>query len=138
MKQIGRYWNAERVETLLRMWDEGYTSSQIANELGHGVTRNAVIGKAHRLKLQKWRALRKRPPIKRVFVPREAKKMLPSKPVLQPAPEPITYPCMYPVGDDARADNYFCGAPRTQGSYCAEHARITHVKTSPPKRYAFR
>ncbi|NAZ35246.1 GcrA family cell cycle regulator [Rubellimicrobium sp. CFH 75288] len=43
-------WTDERVETLKRMWSEGASASQIAKELG-GVTRNAVIGKVHRLGL---------------------------------------------------------------------------------------
>ena len=41
-------WTDERVELLKRMWGEGQSASQIAKELG-GVTRNAVIGKVHRL-----------------------------------------------------------------------------------------
>ena len=43
-------WTDERVETLKSMWTEGKSASQIAKELG-GVTRNAVIGKVHRLGL---------------------------------------------------------------------------------------
>jgi GcrA cell cycle regulator len=43
-------WTDDRVETLKRMWTEGQSASQIAKELG-GVTRNAVIGKVHRLGL---------------------------------------------------------------------------------------
>ena len=43
-------WTDERVELLKRMWSEGQSASQIAKELG-GVTRNAVIGKVHRLGL---------------------------------------------------------------------------------------
>ena len=43
-------WTDERVETLKRMWAEGQSASQIAKDLG-GVTRNAVIGKVHRLGL---------------------------------------------------------------------------------------
>ena len=43
-------WTDERVETLKKMWAEGQSASQIAKELG-GVTRNAVIGKVHRLGL---------------------------------------------------------------------------------------
>jgi GcrA cell cycle regulator len=43
-------WTDERVETLKTMWSEGKSASQIAKELG-GVTRNAVIGKVHRLGL---------------------------------------------------------------------------------------
>jgi GcrA cell cycle regulator len=44
-------WTDERVETLKRLWLEGLSASQIAGILGEGVTRNAVIGKVHRLKL---------------------------------------------------------------------------------------
>jgi GcrA cell cycle regulator len=45
-------WTDERVELLKKMWSEGQSASQIAKELG-GVTRNAVIGKVHRLGLSK-------------------------------------------------------------------------------------
>jgi GcrA cell cycle regulator len=44
-------WTEERIERLKKMWQEGSTSSQIAEELG-GDSRNAVIGKAHRLGLE--------------------------------------------------------------------------------------
>ena len=43
-------WTEERVEQLKKLWTEGHSASQIANQLG-GVTRNAVIGKVHRLGL---------------------------------------------------------------------------------------
>jgi|SRR6056297_699841 len=43
-------WSDERVELLKKLWSEGQSASQIAKELG-GVTRNAVIGKVHRLGL---------------------------------------------------------------------------------------
>ncbi|MFG1403146.1 GcrA family cell cycle regulator [Xanthobacter sediminis] len=43
-------WNDERVELLKKLWSEGLSASQIANELGD-ITRNAVIGKVHRLGL---------------------------------------------------------------------------------------
>jgi GcrA cell cycle regulator len=44
-------WTDERVELLKKLWMEGLSASQIAAVLGDGVTRNAVIGKVHRLKL---------------------------------------------------------------------------------------
>lgn len=44
-------WTDERIATLKKMWEGGATASQIADELG-GVSRNAVIGKAHRLGLK--------------------------------------------------------------------------------------
>ena len=44
-------WTDERVESLKKLWLDGHSASQIAAELGHGITRNAVIGKVHRLGL---------------------------------------------------------------------------------------
>ncbi len=42
-------WTDERVELLRKLWLEGLSASQIAHELANGITRNAVIGKVHRL-----------------------------------------------------------------------------------------
>jgi GcrA cell cycle regulator len=50
MKEADQSWSDERVEALKTMWTEGKSASHIAKELG-GVTRNAVIGKVHRLGL---------------------------------------------------------------------------------------
>jgi GcrA cell cycle regulator len=44
-------WTDQRIDQLKALWDKGLTASQIAEELG-GVSRNAVIGKAHRLGLK--------------------------------------------------------------------------------------
>ena len=44
-------WNGPRMELLKRLWLSGETARTIAERLGRGVTRNAVIGKAHRLGL---------------------------------------------------------------------------------------
>jgi GcrA cell cycle regulator len=44
-------WNDERVETLKKLWSEGLSASQIAGRLGRDLSRNAVIGKVHRLGL---------------------------------------------------------------------------------------
>ena len=43
-------WNDERIELLKKLWSEGFSASQIAAEIG-GISRNAVIGKVHRLGL---------------------------------------------------------------------------------------
>ena len=43
-------WTEDRVELLKKLWQDGLSASQIAGQLG-GVTRNAVIGKVHRLGL---------------------------------------------------------------------------------------
>jgi GcrA cell cycle regulator len=44
-------WTEERVDLLKKLWADGLSASQIAARLGNGVTRNAVIGKVHRLNL---------------------------------------------------------------------------------------
>ena len=50
MSDAGLGWSDERVELLKRLWGDGLSASQIAGQLG-GITRNAVIGKVHRLGL---------------------------------------------------------------------------------------
>ena len=70
-------WTEERIERLKSMWAEGATASQIADDLGE-VSRNAVIGKAHRLGLEQ------RPsPVKAV---EEKDKAKPAKAAAKPAP----------------------------------------------------
>lgn len=44
-------WTNDRVQTLTRLWRDGLSASQIARALAGGVSRNAVIGKVHRLGL---------------------------------------------------------------------------------------
>ncbi len=75
-------WTDERVETLKTMWGEGKSASQIAKELG-GVTRNAVIGKVHRLGLSNRTAPAKTAP-KEEKPAAEAK----PKPVKEATPKP--------------------------------------------------
>ncbi|MBD8556449.1 GcrA cell cycle regulator [Rhizobium sp. CFBP 8762] len=48
-------WTEARIETLSRLWADGRSASEIAAEMGGGLTRNAVIGKVHRLGLQQRR-----------------------------------------------------------------------------------
>ncbi|WP_406870873.1 GcrA family cell cycle regulator [Thioclava sp. 'Guangxiensis'] len=72
-------WTDERVETLKKMWSEGQSASQIAKELG-GVTRNAVIGKVHRLGLSNRTAAS------------EAAAPAAAAPAAKPAPEPKPEP----------------------------------------------
>ncbi|RYY25691.1 MAG: GcrA cell cycle regulator [Sphingomonadales bacterium] len=75
-------WTDERIDTLKKMWDSGLTATQIAEELG-GVSRNAVIGKAHRL------GLPARPsPVKPNEAKAAAKAAAPAAPAPAPAPKP--------------------------------------------------
>jgi GcrA cell cycle regulator len=76
-------WTDERIDKLKAMWEKGMTASQIAEELG-GVSRNAVIGKAHRLDLQS------RPsPVKSNDEEKSTAKKAAAAKVLKPAPRPV-------------------------------------------------
>ena len=73
-------WTEERIERLKKMWHDGATASQIADELG-GVSRNAVIGKAHRLGLEQ------RPSPVKAGEEKEAKKPAPLAAASRPVPK---------------------------------------------------
>ncbi|MCI4645595.1 MAG: GcrA cell cycle regulator [Hyphomonadaceae bacterium] len=77
-------WTDERVETLKKLWAEGHSASQIAKELG-GVTRNAVIGKVHRLGLS-GRATPSRPVKRPPRLARPKPRILPDGTVKTPQP----------------------------------------------------
>ncbi|WP_439521365.1 GcrA family cell cycle regulator [Marivita sp.] len=80
-------WTDERVDMLKKMWGEGQSASQIAKELG-GVTRNAVIGKVHRLGLSNraGAAGTAKPDLK------PAAKTEAAKPKAAPKPVPVVKP----------------------------------------------
>ena len=78
-------WTDERIEKLTKMWEGGATASQIADELG-GVSRNAVIGKAHRLGLK----ARPQPGESRMTSQEPAAK--PAKPAAESAPRAAATP----------------------------------------------
>ncbi|MBR2574578.1 MAG: GcrA cell cycle regulator [Loktanella sp.] len=79
-------WTDERVETLKKMWGDGQSASQIAKELG-GVTRNAVIGKVHRLGLSNRAGTGAAAP-----AAKPAPKEKPSETVEAPSAKPATKP----------------------------------------------
>lgn len=93
-------WTDERVETLKKMWGEGQSASQIAKELG-GVTRNAVIGKVHRLGLSN-RAGSGGSASK--AAPKEKPAAAAAKPVAKPAPKPKATPSVPAVKEELELD----------------------------------
>ncbi|MEO6718341.1 MAG: GcrA family cell cycle regulator [Novosphingobium sp.] len=94
-------WTDERIDRLTKMWEGGATASQIADELG-GVSRNAVIGKAHRLGLKARpspvkpndKAEPEAPAVKPVAEAPRVTQPAPPRPapVAAPAPEPAPVP----------------------------------------------
>lgn len=137
-------WTDERVELLKKLWADGLSASQIAAELG-GITRNAVIGKVHRLGLSG----RAKSPSS--SAPRQRKARAPShlmrisRPAMRgntalahayeydvdPEPEVIENiiplgqrrallelneeTCRWPIGDPATSDFFFCGGKPIPG-----------------------
>ena len=151
-------WTDERVELLKKLWLDGLSASQIAKQLG-GVTRNAVIGKVHRLGLSGRAAPSQptRPVFKAPRAPRPAPAPQPRRVEAHthhtpntPAPQAIYYPeepgsatvltlgahmCKWPIGDPATDGFSFCGR-RTDvdGPYCASHARVAYQPQQTRKR----
>lgn len=145
-------WTEDRVAILTKLWAEGLSASQIANQLG-GVTRNAVIGKVHRLGLS-GRAKPSRPKAPRVRSVSRARKAVPAKPrekkiaapVVQapPPPPPLEakplpngeyatiltirdHMCKWPIGDPSSSDFRFCGRKHKQGEpYCEAHCNVAY------------
>ena len=101
-------WTEERIDRLKAMWTKGATASQIAEELG-GVSRNAVIGKAHRLGLES------RPsPVKPGEEKEKKPKVAPAPKAAKPAapkPAPASAAPREPAADAPRADAS-AGAPQ--------------------------
>jgi GcrA cell cycle regulator len=123
-------WTDERIEKLMKMWEGGATASQIADELG-GVSRNAVIGKAHRLGLkarpspvkpnEKPEVAPAAPPVAKKPKPEPAPAVetaaRPAPPVIQPAP--VTPPPARPP--------LAASAPEVPAAPATPHPRIVSV-----------
>jgi GcrA cell cycle regulator len=94
-------WTDERIATLTKMWESGATASQIAEELG-GVSRNAVIGKAHRLGLKARPSPVKPNEEKETVKAPDALPVAKAKPKLKPAapaPKPASSAAPRPAAD---------------------------------------
>lgn len=133
-------WTDERVELLRKLWSDGLSASQVAAELGPGITRNAVIGKIHRLGLAERaktvsaqrprvaKAPRQAQPrmngasshgnLALAFAPHAltAPRHAPEEEVVIPMSERVTLMelresmCRWPMGDPTSAEFRFCGA----------------------------
>lgn len=112
-------WTDERVETLKRMWGEGQSASAIAKELG-GVTRNAVIGKVHRLGLsnRSEEAEAAPAPAEPVVEKKVERKPAPARAEPVQAPEPAASPAVAATAATAtRPEQPAAEAPASQPSF---------------------
>ncbi|MFC5342920.1 GcrA family cell cycle regulator (plasmid) [Brevundimonas staleyi] len=144
-------WTEDRVDSLKKLWIDGLSASQIARQLGGGVTRNAVIGKVHRLGLT-GRAEPSRPRRAAPMPPRPGR-VAQARPRTSPPPRPVPPPparpaaarfdpalaldgtataatlgahmCKWPIGDPGSDAFRFCGRPApNRDPYCPEHRRV--------------
>lgn len=154
-------WTDERIDQLKQLWEKGLTASQIADKLAGGISRNAVIGKAHRL------GLKARPsPVKSgeggVEAPAELRPAAAAvvaavaAPVVEaPRAKPaaarpsVAVPaavgsgktslldlsdkiCKWPIGHPGDADFHFCGkAAQPTFPYCSEHCAVAYQAQLP-------
>ncbi len=131
-------WTPERIVELTRLWNEGLTTSEIGKRLG--ISKNAVVGKAHRMQLSS------RPsPIKRSMRPMTARPAPVAKPMPYAAPqanmaqppkqrvvELSAHGCRWPTGHPGEPGFHFCNERALVGRpYCAEHATMAYVKVKP-------
>ncbi len=150
-------WSSERIEQLRSLWHDGLSASQIATHLG-GITRNAVIGKAHRLGLtgrpspiknRTASVARPRPPRRprveqtppqriAIAAPPQRHVEVPKRHVeLEDVPGATILTltdriCKWPIGDPRHPDFHFCGRASADGlPYCTDHARRAY---QPPAR----
>lgn len=139
-------WTDDRVSILKKLWGDGHTAAEIAKKLG-GVTRNAVIGKAHRLKLSNRVSpiqQNKKPANKNIERKVAEKVKLPISAAKKPAANVEKYSsvisgelyslidlkprmCRWPSGDPKEKGFGFCGDNTISGiPYCAEHAKLAY------------
>ena len=138
-------WTEEKVESLKKLWGSGKTASQIAEIIG-GISRNAVIGKAHRLNLSAKIKTRtaisnqnsdnsisekntqiskrgRRSKFKSLIIEKDFEPENPKQ--LEELEDGI---CRYPIGHPNEKDFYFCGRTSVKDfSYCRLHLLYSYV-----------
>ena len=134
-------WTHERIEHLKKLWEAGHTASNIATELG-GITRNAVIGKAHRLGLSG--RMKSKSKVSSVSIVRRKKmpanknsKIIELTTSVSEPMNPISFAgikdglCRWPLGEPEDLDFKFCGRSSNDGVvYCDEHHSLAYQPLS--------
>lgn len=142
-------WTDDRVSLLRKLWGEGHTAAEIAKKLGD-VTRNAVIGKAHRLKLSNRASpiqqnkkpanknVERKAPVEKAKVPtaraitkaeieKVANTSVSANGKLYSLMELQPRQCRWPCGDPKEENFGFCGSEGMPGlPYCEEHSKIAY------------
>jgi GcrA cell cycle regulator len=130
-------WPDEKIEKLRVLWAEGHSTGEIGRRLN--VSKNSVVGKAHRLNLPPRESPIKRNGEAKPVAPRRVGNK-PTLPTLRCAPATAlvelsmkysgrSQPCCWPIGTPGKPSFHYCGADGLPGKpYCAEHASIAYVR----------
>jgi GcrA cell cycle regulator len=149
-------WSVEAIERLRALWAEGHSTAEIGRRMG--ISKNAVVGKAHRLSLparpspirrelgmpttprpQPARVPRPAGLALRATLPGPSPVTMPTASIPNPAPRPAvvrSFPrlgpvrsCCWPIGEPGQPSFRFCAGDALTGKpYCAEHASVAYVK----------
>lgn len=116
-------WTPEKIKQLKKLWAKGKSTVEIGRELG--ISKNAVVGKVHRLELDA------RPsPIKKAAAPapKPQKTKLGDNKGYMTLLDLKLNSCRWPIGEPKDADFHFCGKDTVTGKpYCAEHCKIAYT-----------
>jgi len=125
-------WTPERVKSLEALWDQGLSASRIGMALD--VSKNAVIGKAHRLKLPSRPSPVKAEPVKVAPPPAPEAREEVSDSKKTSLLDLTEQTCKWPIGHPGDADFYFCGKPSRPGvPYCPDHCLMAFQAQLPRK-----
>jgi GcrA cell cycle regulator len=149
-------WNDDQIVRLRSLWDEGLSTSEIGRRLG--ISKNAVVGKAHRILLpsrpspiRRDGPSRPRPSGPRRVIgptlpPLSASPLPELVRTLEPPPLPVvavptlvrttaaprsgrSHACCWPLGEPGTASFHFCDAETMPGKpYCMEHVQVAYVR----------
>jgi GcrA cell cycle regulator len=118
-------WTPERIAEITRLWDEGLTTAEIGKMVG--VSKNAVVGKAHRLGLPARPSPIRRSNGNTAKVARPVAKA-PVKPMRQIVLSTSGACCKWPFGHPGEADFHFCGSlALVNKPYCPEHYHMAYL-----------
>ncbi len=126
-------WTEPRIAQLGEFWRQGLSTAEIGRRLG--ISKNAVVGKAHRLELPPRPSPIKARPAQPAIAAAPAAKVKPRLvPRTQGSPVKLVRhngsgpACQWPSGHPGQPDFHFCGRPAAHGKpYCAEHAARAYV-----------
>lgn len=113
-------WTTEKIKQLKKLWSKGKSTVEIGRELG--ISKNAVVGKVHRLELNARPSPIKKETVKKTVKKKEVKQENVSLMDLK------MNSCRWPIGDPKDADFHFCGKDTVTGKpYCSEHCKIAYT-----------